>query len=257
MGKDTKSARRQEKKAAQAAKEDSDSDDDADEEEEEEVESAAVRQKKARGRSAFLKLLNRCLAVIPLMLVLTRQPFVVRPRGSGVNAAKIKPLELAISGAVHWAAESPMVMKNPKIYTYVNATGRALLTPGQYVEAQQSKRAMPNEKTWAGAYKKTEKAFTRLVDKDTALKEMVSAPMPNVPLLGSYAAVLGSVFCPLLGGPFMYMIAGGCLVILHAGRQSGMEAQPELYVTIAVAVVMVMVAETAGKVPPAPKKKRR
>jgi len=256
-----KDARRAEKKAdkkSQKEKEPESSDDDDDVEEEEEiVESAAVKAKKARGRSAFMKLLRRMLSFIPLALMLSKQPFVTRPRQTGVNAAKIKPLELAICGAVHWAAGSPTVMRNPKIYDYVNATGRALLTPSEYLQAQQSKRALEKEKTIAAAYKKTEKAFTRTVDKDSALREMISAPMPNLPVLASYAIVVGSLLCPLFGGLFEYLITGGSLVLLHSGRQSGMEAQPELYVAAAVSVAMLAVGEAAGKVVAPAKKKRR
>ena len=261
-GTDAKKARREEKKAAKKAKDDSDSDfsEPEEEEEEEQVESARSLAKKARGRAAFLTLLRRGLSMIPLMLMLSKQPFVVRPRQNGVNAAKIKPLELAICGAVHWAATSPTTMRNPKLYEYINATGRTLLTPSEYLQAQQSKRAMPKEKTWSGAYKKTEKAFTRLVDKDPSLRELISAPMPNVPVLSSYAIVIGSTFAPLVAGVFEYLIAGGSLVLMHSGRQVGMEAQPELYVAVAVAVAMVAIGETASAAlskATTPKKKRR
>ena len=257
----TKQARRDEKKAAKKAKDDSSSDEEpvSEEEEEEPVESARVLAKKARGRAAFLKLLRRGLSMIPLMLLLSKQPFVVRPRQTGVNAAKVKPLELAICGIVHWAAESPMTMKNPKLYEYINATSKALLTPSEYLEAQRSKRAMPREKTWSGAYKKTDKAFTRAVDKDASLRELISAPMPNLPVLGSYAIVLGSTLSPLIGGLFEYFIAGGCFMLMHSGRQVGMEAQPELYVAGAVAVAMVAIGESASAAlsKAKPKKKRR
>lgn len=260
-GTDRKQARREEKKRAKKAKdEESSSDDDEVEEEEEEepVESARVLAKKARGRAAFLTLLRRMLSMIPLMLMLSKQPFVVRPRQMGVNAAKVKPLELAICGLVNWAAESPTVMRNPKLYEYINATSKVMLTPSEYLQAQQSKRAMPKEKTWAGAYKKTEKAFTRTVDKDTALREMIKEPMPNLPLLGAYFIVIGSLLSPLIG-MLEYLIAGGCFMILHAGRQTGMEAQPELYVAGAVAVAMVAIGESASAAlsKTAPKKKRR
>ena len=53
--------------------------------------------------------------MIPLAVVLSKQPFLSKPRAPGVNSAKIRPLELAIAGVVHWAAESPTVMRNPKI----------------------------------------------------------------------------------------------------------------------------------------------
>jgi len=203
--------------------------------------------------------LRRALSMIPLMLMLSKQPFVVRPRQTGVNAAKVKPLELAICGVVNWAATSPTTMRNPKLYEYINATGRTLLTPSEYLQAQQSKRTLDKEKTWSKAYKKTEKAFTRLVDKDPALRELISAPMPNVPVLSSYAIVIGSTFAPLVAGVFEYLIAGGSLVLMHSGRQVGMEAQPELYVAVAVAVAMVAIGESASAAlsKAAPKKKRR
>ena len=92
-------------------------------------------------------LIRRFLSLIPLGLVLARQPFLMRPRGSGVNAIKLRPLDVAIAGSIHWAASSPMILRQPKYYTYVNETARWLLTPHEYATAQQSKRAMPNEKT--------------------------------------------------------------------------------------------------------------
>ena len=56
-----------------------------------------------------------------------------------------------------------------------------------------SKRAMPNEKTWTSAWKKSERALPRLVDHDTGLKELIKIPLtgPNVPLIGAYLLAVG------------------------------------------------------------------
>jgi len=252
-------AEKREKKKPDPVEDDDDDDDDDDEqeEEEEEVESVHVKRKRERGRAAFLNLARRMLALIPLALVLSRQPFMMKPRAPGVNSAKLRPLDIAISGAVHWAANSPTVMRQPKYYAYVNATARGLLTPFEYFAAQQSKRAMPAEKTMAGAYKKSEKQLGRLVDKDSQLREIATAPQPNFPLLGSYALVMGCVLCPLVGGIFEYMILLGGILLLQGGRQLAMEPQPEFYVAGVIAVLAIMAADSAGKAPAPPKRKRR
>lgn len=236
---------------------DDESDDDDAVEEEEEVEPEHVRRKRQRGRAAFLTLLRRVIAFIPLGIVLSRQPFMVKPRMSGVNAAKMRPLELAIVGAVQFAAGSPTFVRNPQLHVYLNATGRVLLTPFEYLTAQQSKRAMPAEKTWQGAYKKTAKGWGRLVDRDASVREMATAPQPNLPLIGSVLLVIGTMLCPLFGGVTEYLIVIGCVLVMQGGRQLGMEAQPELYVAGVVAVLAIAAMEYAGKAPPPTKAKRR
>jgi hypothetical protein len=207
------SAKKAEKKDKKPKKEkpvsDDESDDDDAVEEEEEVEPEHVRRKRQRGRAAFLTLLRRVIAFIPLGIVLSRQPFMVKPRMSGVNAAKMRPLELAIVGAVQFAAGSPTFVRNPQLHVYLNATGRVLLTPFEYLTAQQSKRAMPAEKTWQGAYKKTAKGWGRLVDRDASVREMATAPQPNLPLIGSVLLVIGTMLCPLFGGVTEYLIVIG------------------------------------------------
>ena len=256
------------------------------EEEEEEIEPEHVRRKRERGRNAFLNLLRRFMTLIPLAVVLSRQPFMVKPRAPGVNSAKMKPLDIAISGAVHFAAKSPTFMRKPELHVYLNATGRVLLTPGEYITAQQSKRAMPAEQTIQGAYKKTAKAFGRLVDKDTQLKEIATAPQPNLALIGSALLVVATLLCPFAGGLFEYLIVVGwcapcrsmcerafraltvkfrachCLfcgsvLVMQAGRQLGMEAQPELYVAGGVAVLAIGAMEAMGTKKPVTKVKRR
>ena len=123
--------------------------------------------------------------------------------------------------------------------------------------AQQSKRAMPAEKTASGAYKKAAKSFGRVVDKDAALRDIVTAPMPNTPLIGSYALLASALLCPLVGGLFEYGIILGCFALLQGGRQLGMEPQPELYVTGAMAVGMILLSEAAAKGAEPTKKKRK
>ena len=233
-----------------------DDDDDDDEEEEEEVESVYTRRKRERGRASFLKLIRRMVSWLPLAMMLSKQPFVVRQRQPGVNGIKLRPLDLAVSGAIHWAAESPTVFRNPKIGEYLNVTARALLTPHEYVLAQQSKRAMPNEKTLQGAWKKAEAKMRRVVDKETNLLEIVHQPMPNLMLIGAYCLVVGTLLCPLVANLFEYLIIGGCICLVQGGRALGMEAQPELYVTGVVAGIALAVMEAAGKVTK-PARKRR
>jgi len=257
MGKKTKS----EKPKREKEEVESDDDDDEEEEEEEEpVESEAKRRKRERGRRSFLMLVRRLLALVALAMVFSKQPFMMRPRQPGVNRFQMKPLEVGIAGAVHWAATSPMVLKNPKYAQWLNMTGRVMLTPHEYVLAQQSKRAMPNEQTIQGAYKKTDKSFKRLVDKDTAVLEMLKLPLmaPNMVLLGSYAVILGVLLCPLIAGLFEYVIILGCVLILQGGRTFGMEPMPEMYATGGVAVLCLLAAEaSAPKAEPKKKSKRR
>lgn len=248
---------KKEKKKPEPESDDDDDDDNDGEEEEEEVESAAVKAKRQRGRSSFLKLIRKVLSFVPLALVLSKQPFTVRPRGNGVNAAKLRPLELAISGAVHWAVDSPTVMRNPKVGVYLNETGRVLLTPHEYVITQQSKRAMPNEKTVKGAYKKADGRFKRLIDREPQVLEMIRLPQPNLLAIGSYVLTGGALLCPFISSYMEYLIVGGCIAILQGGRQLGMEPQPELYVAAVTAGLALMAMEAAGKVSAPAKKKRR
>lgn len=95
---------------------------------------------------------------------------------AGVNRLKLVPLQLAVCGAVQFAATSPTVLRNPKLDVYLNTTARVLLAPHEYARAQSSKRAMPAEKTLAGAYKKSEKALGRVADGDASLKDIATMP---------------------------------------------------------------------------------
>ena len=85
---------------------------------------------------------------------------------------------------------------------------------------------MPAEKTMAGAHKKAAKSFTRMIDKDINLRDIVTGPMPNIPLIGSYAILLSVMLCPLVSGIFEYGIVLGCIALVQGGRQLGMW-QPE------------------------------
>lgn len=155
MANPKKVANKPKKEKAPAKDEDFSSDDESDEEEEE-VEPAALRKKRERGRKAFFSLLRNLVALIPLGLMLSQQPFMMKPRQPGVNRVKVVPLQLAVCGSIQWASTSPMMLKNPKLAAGLNTTARALLTPHEYLKARHSKRAMPAEKTMAGAFKKAE-----------------------------------------------------------------------------------------------------
>ena len=103
---------------------------------EEELESVHSIQKKNRQRKAFMKLARRVVAVLIAAMILSNEAFMARPREPGVNRAKLVPLQLAISGAVHWGCISPMSVRNPRIEQYVNASARALLVPAEYIKAK-------------------------------------------------------------------------------------------------------------------------
>lgn len=247
-----KKARSAEKRAAQKASKaaDSDSDSEPEPEEEEEVESARSKAKKAKGKAAFMGLARKVVALVPLAIVLSQSPFMLKPRMPGVNRGKMVPLQLAAAGAVHWAAESPMALRRPQIKRWVNETGRVLFTPAEYIKAQSSKRAMPNEKTVASAYKKAKKAFPRAVDGDAHVLEMLKPPMPNVPLLGAYVLVFGALLAPLIFGA-EYLVVVGCGAIMHGCRGYGMEPQPELYATGVIAVLVGIMGDAATVKPEA------
>ena len=68
------------------------------------------------------------------------------------------------------------MLRNPYLDVYLNTTARVLLAPHEYARAQSSKRAMPAEKTLAGAYKKSEKALGRVADGDASLKDIATMP---------------------------------------------------------------------------------
>ena len=228
-------------------------DSDSGKEGEEPVESDYAKRKREKGKAAFFGMCRSLLALVPLALVLSQQPFMMKPRTPGVNRAKIVPLQLAVAGAIHWAETSPSLMRQPQARVYLNATARALMAPFEYSKAQSSKRAMPAEKTIAGAYKKTEKALARVVDGDAALREVLRAPgfahgVPNVPLLGAYALVLGALLAPLIGG-LEYVVVLGCGALMHGSRAFGMEPQPELYTAGVLAIVGCLCMDQAKKKP--------
>lgn len=225
-------------------------------EEEEPLMSAAQQKKLHKQRAAFFHLARRAIAFISLALMLSQQPFLIRQRQSGENALKLTPLKLAVCGGVNWAAESPMVMKNPKLLDAINATSQVLMTPYEFVRARNSKRSVESEKTFAAAYRKAQKAMARAVDGEKALRNIVLQPMPNVLLLGAYAVVAGCLFAPLIAGA-EYMIAVGCGMLVQGSRSSGMEAQPELYVTAGLAVVAVVLMDAAKPKKDAQQRRKR
>uniref|UniRef100_A0A7S2DRQ7 Uncharacterized protein n=1 Tax=Haptolina brevifila TaxID=156173 RepID=A0A7S2DRQ7_9EUKA len=244
-------------KARRDDEEQDDDDDDEEEEEEEEVESASAVAKRERGRRSFMKLVRGLLSFIPLAIVLSKEPFVVRPRVSGTNALKVRPLELALAGAVHWACVSPTVLRNPALAGYVNSTARVLLTPAEYLAQQQKKTALDKDKTMQGAYRKADGRFRRLIDKEPQVLEMISRPQPNFLAIGSYLITAGALLCPLISSYMEYLIIGGSIAVMHGGRELNMQPMPELYVTAGVAAVALFAMEMAGKTSTPKKKKRR
>lgn len=243
-------------KKSKAKDDESDSDsDEVDEEEEEEVEGEHARRKREKGRAAFMKLMRQVLALIPFVMLLSQQPFMVKPRAPGVNRGKVVPLQLAICGTLLWAKESPTLLRNRQLASHVNTTARTLLTPYEYFKARQSKRAMPAEKTISGAFKKTEKALQRTAEGE--VRDIALQPQPNMPLLGAYSLTVGSLLAPLVPGA-EYLVIIGAGTVMQGCRSFGMEPQPELYVTGVVAVLGVVLMDAASKKKkPETKRKRR
>merc|ERR1712146_695072 len=104
----------------------------------------------------------------------------------------------------------------------------------EYYAQQKSKRVLDKDKTLMGAYRKAEGRFRRLIDKEQQGLEMVRLPQPNLLLIGSYALLAGVLLSPLISSYMEYLVIGGCIAIMQGGRQTGMEPQPELYVTAGV-----------------------
>jgi len=245
---------KEKKPKAKNIEEDSD-DEDSGKEEEEEVESEHARRKREKGRTAFMRLLRQLFSLIPLAMVLSQQPFMVKPRAPGVNRGKVVPLQLAVCGVLHWAKSSPTTLRNRQLASGINSTARALLTPYEYWKVRESKRAMPAEKTISGAYKKTEKALQRVGDM-TDLREIALMPQPNIPLIGAYVLTAGALFAPMLPG-MEYLVIVGSGAVLQGCRGFQMEPQPELYVTGVVAVLGCFFMDAAGKKKEEKKRKRR
>jgi len=238
---------------------DDDDDDSEEEEEQEEVESAYAKRKKEKSRKAFMKLCRQLLAFIPMLMILSQQPLMYKERQSGVNAAKLVPMQLAVSGAIKWAKTSPTTLRNPQLNVHLNTTARVLLTPGEYAEhnfGRKSQRAVNKEKTWAAAWKKTERSLNRVVEGDAAMKAIVSAPFPNVPVIGSYLLVAASVLALLIPG-LEYVVVVGCGMVMQGARGFGMEPQPELYVTGVCAVIGILCMDASNKKTETTKAKRR
>ena len=72
--------------------------------------------------------------------------------------------------------------------------------------------------------------------------------VPNVPLLGAYALVLGALLAPLIGG-LEYVVVLGCGALMHGSRAFGMEPQPELYTAGVLAIVGCLCMDQAKKKP--------
>jgi len=229
-----------------------DDDDDDDESEEEEVESVHAKRKREKGRAAFMLLLRRLFAIVAFCLLLSKQPFMVKPREAGVNKLKVVPLDLAICGFMHWAKDSPMMLKNKKLAVAANQTARVLLTPFEYYKSQRSK------KTIEMAYNKTERALLRAADGDSKMVSIATTPImtPNLPLLGAYLLILGAILAPFSAG-FEYLTIAGCGCLVQGCRGFGMEPQPELYVAGAAAVLGCILYDNSKPKKQEAKKKRR
>ena len=259
-----------------------------------------AKKKREKGRKAFAKMVRWLLSFIPLTMVLAQQPFMEKPRQPGVNRVKLIPLQLAITGGVHWAQTSPTTMRNPKLAVYLNTTAQVLLTPHEYFRTRSRKTVRPHfsplasafgqieagegrlkqavvaalsgqrlshglpprqatdrEKTWAKAYDKAGKQLARVAEGDATLRSIVAMPMPNIPLIGAYVLLVGVLLAPLVGG-MEYLVVGGCLLVLQGTRSFGMEPQPDLYVTGAIAVIALFALDMANKkLSNDPKRKRR
>ncbi|KAL1527873.1 hypothetical protein AB1Y20_009249 [Prymnesium parvum] len=260
------------------------------EEEVEEVESEYAKRKKEKSRKAFMKLCRSALALVPLITVVSQQDFMYKERQSGVNAAKLVPLQLAVSGVLKWAKTSPTTLRNPVLHEYINMTARGLLTPYEYGLhnfGKKSKRAMPAEKTWSAAWKKSKSSLNRVAEGDAAMRALTSAPFPNVPLIGAYLLVPAALFAFLVPN-LEYIVVVGCGMILQerrppppprarakgaysahpqsrltrpvcsqGARGFGMEPQPELYVTGVAAVIGIICLDASKKKSEAAKAKRR
>ena len=131
---------------------------------------------------------------------------------------KLIPLQLAIAGGVQWAKTSPTALRNPKLGLYMNYTGQVLLTPHVYFKTRARKTATDREKTIGKAYEKAQKEFGRVAAGDATLQSIIAMPMPNIPLLGAYALVVGVLLTPLIGG-LEYVVVGGCLLILQVAHR--------------------------------------
>jgi len=251
-------AKKERKREKEKKEPDSDDDDDNDDEveQEEEVESVHAKKKKEKSRKAFMGLCRQLLTFIPLAMVLSQQPLMMKPRQPGVNRAKLVPLQLAVHGVMEWAKSSPTTMRNPNINHYINVTARGLFTPYEWGKAQQSKRAMPNEQTWAGAWKKTKGALDRVAKGDAASNELTRAPFPNIPVIGSYLLTGCSLLAVLAAGA-EYGVVIGCGMVLQGSRGFGMEPQPEMYVTGVVGVVGILLMDAANKKAKEPPKRKR
>mmetsp|Transcript_7334 Transcript_7334/g.18257 ORF Transcript_7334/g.18257 Transcript_7334/m.18257 type:complete len:140 (-) Transcript_7334:61-480(-) len=138
-------------------------------------------------------------------------------------------------------------------------TARGLLTPYEYGLhnfGKKSKRAMPAEKTWAAAWKKSKSSLNRVAEGDAAMRALTSAPFPNVPLIGAYLLVPAALFAFLVPN-LEYIVVVGCGMILQGARGFGMEPQPELYVTGVAAVIGIICLDASKKKSEAAKAKRR
>lgn len=206
-----------------------------------------VSTKDKKSRSSFFGLLRTVLGVMSVVLVLSLQPFALRPRAPGSNKVKAAPIPMLLAGAAHFGAKAGL--SPARVNATLNVVGRALLFPNKYYALANDKRAPAADKGFAPAWRKTKAALGSVVDStDRALATH------TLVFAGSALCVLGA-FGALLVSGLELLSLGGALIFYNASRVSGLEAQPELYVLAVLAALMLTCTEMGSA--PAPKRKAK
>jgi hypothetical protein len=212
---------------------------------EERVERKPASSKDKKSRSSFFGLLRTVLALMSVALVLSLQPFALRPRAPGSNKVKAAPIPMLLAGAAHFGAKAGL--SPARVNANLDLAGRALLFPNKYYTLSKDKRAPAADKGFGPAWRKTKAALGSVIestDRALATHTLVFA--------GSALCVLGAFGAVLVSGLELLSL-GGALVFFNASRVSGLEAQPELYVLAVLAALMLTCTEMGSA--PATKRK--
>ena len=164
------------------------------------------------------------MAVLPLALVLSREPLIATRDGKD----GLQPLDVVVHSSVTWLrAVVPQLRTESFSAELLNATACIVL--------------MPSHWDHAGAWQAASKAYSHLMVEDQSVRRFVQAPFPNAPVLGSYAVVLGALLALFVPGLSEYTLIGGCLAIMRSRVKHDMESQQTLHLMTTCAALMLLV----------------
>lgn len=175
---------------------------------------------------------RQLMAVLPLALMLSREPLIAKKDGKD----GLRPLDVVVHSSVSWLrAVAPQVWT--EYSEIVNATATAVLMPSHFGgSASGELQSLPST-----AWQSAARAYAYLMREDATVQSFVQAPLPNAPVIGSYAVVVGALLAPFVPGLSEYTLIAGCLSIMRARVKLEMESQHPLHLMTTCAALMLVV----------------